>query len=1359
MGENNNDWGLRGRLGLLGVCRRRRWGLWLVFVAGVVFWAPGSLLSNAGPVVEPPGVDARAIAERTRPTPAESAWIEAGHSVRARVSEIPPFHMWDEGARGISVDYLRLVCDGYGLRCGFFTGMPWTKALERVRSGDGVDLLLTIKRTPERERRLAITKDYVNPPWVIFSRTQAIPITSMDDLAGKTVSVERGFVMHQLLEERHPEISLHIANNSRSALEALTTGQADAYVGDLTVALFLIEKWGYANIKVAAPTPYGTHDQAMAVRPDWPELASLIDRFLGAMKPEEHAALKRRWLGNRDQRQVDWSMVWRVSGLVAGIGLIIIALFALWNRRLREEIAKRTQAERRSTEAHALLDAVIQQAPIPMAIARPSGELSANPACARHLGFEDEPEMQGELDLFNLPKSWKDYDAQGREISIAELPLAQALQGRATNGSEFRVVRKDGSERWEVVNAAPIHDAEGRLLAAFVAFPDITEQKCTETALREGERNLNEAQRIAHIGSWELGLVNNHLTWSAETYRIFEADPARVVASYEAFLDKIHPEDREAVNRAYMESLERHEPYAASHRLQMTDGRIKFVIERGETLYDDDGSPLRSVGTIQDVTNQRRTEHALESAAKEWTLAMDAFEDAIYLLDPERRLVRANRSFYQMIRATSEEAVGQHISSLVHPQGEEVPCPVCRAQMEMQDRVITMEADHPDNPAGHPIEVRVKVLRDGGGEPVGILMGVHDLTHARKLDADLREAHRRLQLHQFGIDHVNDAVFLIDPEARFHYVNEEACRRLGFQEAELLAMTVAEVDPTHRKDHWPSLFRELAERKTMTFESVHRRKDGSEFPVEISANHFQFQEEPFLFVFARDITERKRAEEELRQYRENLQELVETRTAELAAAKEQADRANRAKSIFLANMSHELRTPLNAILGFSQLMQREPGLTENQKSSLDAVNRGGQHLLALINDILEISRIEAGRTERVDQVFNLPELLQTVEEMLRRRAEEKGLALRIHLGKGMPQDVLCDEHKLRQVLINLLGNAIKFTDHGSVSLRVTVLRESDIDYRIGFAVEDTGVGISPEDQSLIFKPFGQTESGAQQAEGTGLGLTISCEFVRLLGGELTLDSIPGRGSIFTFTIPLRRATSADPAEPPDSRRVLALADGEPAYRILIAEDNPDNQLLLRQLLEQVGFQVRVAANGEEAIAQFEQWHPDLIWMDMRMPLLDGYEATRRIKSTPKGRKTPVIALTASAFEEDRVSVLESGCNGFVRKPLQEDQIFSAMQSVLGVRYQYDEGAVASASVELSIDDLAALPPQTLQQIDEAALHLDLEAMGDLIGQIETTSPGLAQALRGLVGEYQFDTIQQATEAIRSRGQKNPGERS
>ena len=463
---------------------------------------------------------------------------------------------------------------------------------------------------------------------------------------------------------------------------------------------------------------------------------------------------------------------------------------------------------------------------------------------------------------------------------------------------------------------------------------------------------------------------------------------------------------------------------------------------------------------------------------------------------------------------------------------------------------------------------------------------------------------------------------------------------------------------------------------------------------------------------------------------------------DLLRARDAAEAANHAKSVFLANMSHELRTPLNAILGFAELMARDESVPAGQRHNLETIARSGHHLLTLINDILEISKIEAGRLTLQPAPCDLIELVETVVEAMELRARQAGLAVGLHMTAAVPHYIRTDAGKLRQILINLLANAVKFTPHGSVDLDVGV-NVGDMPMLV-FVVRDTGVGIAADELESIFRPFYQTEQGARASEGTGLGLTIARQYAQLLGGELTATSELGAGSVFTLRLPVAVAESA--VQTPPLHRVLGVADGQPRWRVLIVEDRPDNQRLLEQLMQRVGFETHIANNGEEALAAFTSWHPDFIWMDMRMPVMDGYEATRRVRALPGGHLVKIAALTASAFREDRESILVAGCDEVLAKPLEEEKLFDVMERLLGVRFRYAAVGTAGEAAAAAALDLTQLPAALCHELARAARQLDVEATQIAIDRIRGSDSALAEELTALLRSYRFDRILALSEA-------------
>jgi two-component system, sensor histidine kinase and response regulator len=534
----------------------------------------------------------------------------------------------------------------------------------------------------------------------------------------------------------------------------------------------------------------------------------------------------------------------------------------------------------------------------------------------------------------------------------------------------------------------------------------------------------------------------------------------------------------------------------------------------------------------------------------------------------------------------------------------------------------------------------------------------------------------------------------------------------------------------------------------------------------------------------------------------DMQVLLLAQSRLFALAKQAADSANRAKSEFLANMSHELRTPLNAILGFTQVMGRDRTISTEHQQHIEIISRSGEHLLELINDILQMSKIEAGRVTFNAHSFDLYSLLDDIKVMLQLKALSKGLQLIFDYTLDVPQYVKTDEGKLREVLINLLGNAIKFTQEGCVKLTVKCqtskysghaswletqiaepgavkseqqeFSQSPINCCLYFAVEDTGPGIATEELNKLFTTFGQTETGRKSHQGTGLGLAISQNFVQMMGGNITVNSIVGKGTTFTFDIQVALAEASEIQTPPEIRKVIRLAPDQPDYRILVVEDHPDSRLLLVKLLTSLGFCVYETDNGQNAVALWSSTSPHLILMDMRMPGMDGYEATKLIRGVETmrrkisgGQDTVIIALTASAFEEDQSRVLSVGCNDFVRKPFREEVLLEKIAQHLGVRYLYEESVAKVAneedrqeqlsgkntqgesitdnrqdvcSIQSLVFHLSQMPREWVENLNRAALKcLDHEILR-LVEYIPEEHAPLAITLKDWADNFLFDRV-------------------
>ncbi len=743
---------------------------------------------------------------------------------------------------------------------------------------------------------------------------------------------------------------------------------------------------------------------------------------------------------------------------------------------------KRTEMALRESEQ--FLNSVVDHVPAMLFIkeAENLGFVRLNKSGEALLGYS-QADLAGKNDYDFFPKEEADQFV-GKDRAIIK-------SGQLLDIPEEQITTRHLGLRYLHTKKIPIHSDDGKPLYLLGISEDITERKLADEQLHRSRKSLAEAQRIARLGNWELDLTTNVLDWSDEIYRIFEIDPEKFSPSYEAFLDAIHPDDRERVNQAYTESVRSRVPYDIEHRLLMKDGRIKFVNEKCETYYDGDGKPLRSIGTVH------------------------------------------------------------------------------------------------------------------------------------------------------------------------------------------------------------------------------------------------------------DITELKLKEEELRRYKDHLEEEVQQRTADLVLARNAAEAANKAKSVFLANMSHELRTPLNAILGFSNLMRKDPELEMKQRQNLDIINRSGEHLLTLINDVLDMAKIESGRVQLEEVPFDLGSLVRDVTDMMQIRAQEKGLRLLIDQTSRFPRYIVGDEARLRQVLINLLGNAVKFTAEGGVTVRLGT-KHNNLAHLL-IEVEDSGPGIAPEDQARVFEPFVQLgEQGVNK--GTGLGLTITRQFVQLMGGSLGLESTLGKGSIFRVELPLKQAAESDIVKPDTAQKgeVSGLAPGQSEYRILIVEDQRDNQLLLARLLESAGFKFKVAENGQQSVQMFQEWRPHFIWMDRRMPVMDGLEATRQIRKLPGGKEVKIVAVTASAFQEQRAELIEAGMDDFVRKPYRSNEIYETLQKHLGVRYVYEgmpepEGE----ALGLTSEQLAKLPQALLDEIRDALESLESTRIASALQKVAPYDEALQKSLSGLVENFDYPAILKA----------------
>ncbi|MFO7667983.1 MAG: PAS domain S-box protein [Desulfobacterales bacterium] len=775
------------------------------------------------------------------------------------------------------------------------------------------------------------------------------------------------------------------------------------------------------------------------------------------------------------------------------------------------------------------------------------------------------------------------------------------------------------------------------------------------------------------------------------------------------------------------------------------DGRKVWMEINAVVQKDETGKPAFLNGISRDITERKRTDAALQASEEKFRQIVNSIPYIVSILDMNLRLTYVSDSVQRILGYTPEEAMTLTLDQIFTPESLAIAFKSFQERLEANAKgsdpnyvlILELEEYH-KNGSTVFLENTMTFLRDANGAPLSILCVAADITERKHSEQAIRESERRLA---DVIDFLPLATMVIDREGRVSSWNRAMEIITGVNRADILGKGDYEYSIPFYGERRPILIDMVFASKEdlATKYSYIRREQGI-----LTAEAFVPQLGIILVGYATELHD---SEGKVVGAIESVYNITDIRRVEeeLKEAKMAADAANRAKSAFLANMSHEIRTPMNAILGFAQLMERDPMLSAESREHLEIINRSGEHLLELINEILEMSKIEAGRATFVPNTFDLHALLHDIERMFRIRTEARGFRFLVEKVGHLPRWVVTDEGKLRQVLINLLGNAVKFTEEGGIALRLRAKDGKADTTDLQFEVEDTGPGMSEEEIGRLFQAFEQTSAGIRSG-GTGLGLSLSRGFVQIMGGSISVASTIGKGTTFQFEIPVREGKEEEASLEESKRRVLHLSPGQREIRVLIADDRETNRQLLSRLLAAAGFTTREVVNGEESVHMVSEWKPQVVLMDMTMPVMDGYEATRRIKSSPDISNTAIIAVTASAFEEDRQRILAAGADGFLAKPFKEKELFENIARLTGAEYLYQEEGSTEKPPRIAEDAAemrriaAALPPDLVGQLLSAVERADLDRLNDLAGQLATDYPFFAQRIHEMAVRYQYEEL-------------------
>ncbi|HEY9622238.1 MAG TPA: PAS domain-containing protein [Crinalium sp.] len=960
---------------------------------------------------------------------------------------------------------------------------------------------------------------------------------------------------------------------------------------------------------------------------------------------------------------------------------------------------------------------------------------------------------------------------------VEELPFVQVLRGESSSADDLEVRDRDRITLLGI-RATPVFNAQGEMLYAISTFQDITARRQAEAALREQE------DQFRWIAESVPGVIYRYIIHPDQQFEftyisprcreIFEVEAEAVLQNPKAIWSIVHPDDLAALEDSVHNSVQTLQPTLLEHRIITASGKQKWI----ETLFHLVRLPNGSIvwdGIATDVTDRKLATQVLEeykqnlerqvyerTIALEYEIAERKQVEAI-LLEQEAFLstvldnigacisIKTLNGCYTYVNRLYTELFGLPREAIIGADDfqffSEETAQILRNNDQQVVETATVLGQHEvkvlkRNGEPHNYLSTKVPLKDEDGQIYAICGISTDITELKQTEAALRQSEAQ---NRAIISAIPDLIFSVHADGTFlEYSRSKHFHNLITEENEPIGRSMAEMlpaDVAYRHLHY--IRRALTTHELQSYEQK----------IWIDDNTLQYEEvrvmpvgdDQVLFI-VRDISARKQAEQALQQ------------------AKEAAEAANRAKSSFLASMSHELRTPLNAILGFAQIMRRDDTLSPDYQRHLEIINRSGEHLLELINSILDLSKIEAGYLELVESNFDLPNLVQTVGAMLRERAIAKGIELYVEIAPNLPPFVTTDPGKLRQVLINLVSNAIKFTEQGNVTLKVSLI-EPDVDHiltsasdlrdeiQLKFAIHDTGVGIQTQDLKRIFEAFEQTTSGKRLTEGTGLGLTLSQKFVELMGGNVVVQSTPGEGSIFTFTITAQIADTAIEPSIHSDRLVTGLRPGQPDYRILIVDDQPENRELLVDLLKPIGFSTQLAGNGEEAIARWHQWHPHLILLDIRMPVLDGLKASQRIRIQERSAAVPdttkIIALSASVFQNDHDRATASGCDDFLKKPFQINELFDKIAGLLDLQYTYaNQAECHTHAAQPTLSSLSSLCATILplvsdvwvNQLYQTTMSGDDMQILQLLNQLPEEHHQLVEGLSELARRFEFDRI-------------------
>lgn len=749
---------------------------------------------------------------------------------------------------------------------------------------------------------------------------------------------------------------------------------------------------------------------------------------------------------------------------------------------------------------------------------------------------------------------------------------------------------------------------------------------------------------------------------------------------------------------------------------------IKKLKTERKFLEQQANENLRRLTLLYDIfkhtTAQMEIDDLLKMIAKILHNALNVYGMAIYLVDDKNN----NMELHTSINFPKEST--QKISELQMEEESTISKDLIRYPLKVGKEIIGIIAIY--NKDNKPIDIKEQdLLLAVCGHISTTLQNVKLFNSLNKELVERKNNEEELSKLTRAVENSPVSVLITDTNGNISYVNPWFSQVTGYSLEEVLGKNPRILKSgKHNSSYYKRLWDTIIKGDIWHGEFLNKKKNGELYWEQASISPvFDGEGNIINFVAIKDdITAHKHIDSELRK------------------AKEAAEQANATKSIFLANMSHEIRTPMNAILGFSQLLLRDSSILAQQREHLQIINRSGEHLLDLINDILEMSKIEAGRVNINRTSFSLNGFIEDLINLFRPRMEEKGLKFLIENEADNLKYIVADENKLRQIFINLIGNALKFTDSGSIIWRINTVKKQGVINLIS-EVEDTGEGMTQEELQRLFKAFEQTEVGIK-AGGTGLGLAISQKFAKIMKGEITVHSTKGKGSCFRLRLEIKKGHTQKGDEKLFDNRVVGIQTIAEANKVLVVDDIMENRSLIRETLKTAGFQVFEAENGKEAIEKFKKIKPHIILMDILMPVMNGLEATKIIRKSQEGHDIPIIAVTSSVFENEKNKIMDSGVSGYLARPFKEKQLFEVIAECIDIEYIYENEEIESSvnKHKFDIESMKELQKELVDKMKEATINGDSDRLFELVEEVFQLSPEIGEELSELANNYKYEEL-------------------